>query len=318
MAATAAFLCSPQHFSHARTSEDHPIVAVLRGGRWEAGAKASFIQGLRASGFEEGRDYELVARSTDGDPAQLPGLIDELVALRPVAIVAQTTGIAVALKKATDAIPIIATLTNPVELGLTASIARPSGNVTGIIASSTSSAKLVELLREIIPTATRIGVLLNRSNTAHVVGFSRVVNDLAGSPIRLIPVDARAPQDIEPAFRSLINERVHAMYIGQDALFSQQMREIAELALAALLPTAYGFRILPDSGGLLSYGTSLIENARRFGQLTAKIIGGARPGDLPIEQQAKLEFVINMKTAAALGLTIPPLILARVDDIIEQ
>jgi putative tryptophan/tyrosine transport system substrate-binding protein len=305
--------------SLAQGQPTRPIVGVLRGGgEWPKELRAALVQGLRDHGLEEGRDYDIAVRSTGGEPAREPALIAELVALRPAVIVAQSTGLVVGLKKATDTIPIVgATITDPIGFGLATSIAHPGGNVTGILSNSASTAKLVEVLLEIVPERRRIGALINPSNPAHLYGFPKGKAELETRSVTLIPAEARVAADIEPAFQTLAREGVQAMYVGQDTLFNQEIKKIADLALAAKLPSAYGFRVLPEAGGLMSYGTNPADHQRRSGWYAAKILKGENPGDLPIEQEAKVELVINMKTATALGLTVPPIILARADEVIE-
>jgi len=296
-----------------------PTVVQLRPDTvWPPELKESFLKGMRDNGLEEGRDYQLVVRSTGGDPARQPAVIAEVVALNPAVIVAPTTGLVVHLRKATSTIPIVGSaITDPVGLGLVESIVHPGGNVTGIMSTSASVAKQIEVLREIVPEATRIGVLNNFANDAHVHGFPKVQADLAAHSVTLIPANATKREEIEPAFRTLIAADVKAIHAGQDSLFSQEAKLIADLALAARLPLVYGFRLMTDAGGLLSYGTSQKDHALRSGSYAAKILNGEKPGDLPIEQNAKIELVINMKTAKALGLTIPPIVLAGADEVIE-
>jgi putative ABC transport system substrate-binding protein len=296
-----------------------PTIVQLRSdATWPAALKESFLKGLHDNGLEEGRDYRLVVRSTGGDPARQAGVIADVVTLNPAVVVATTTGLVVALSKATSTIPIIGSaFSDPVGLGLAQSVAHPGGNVTGIMSTSASIAKLVEVLREIVPEATRIGVLNNLNNDAHVRGFPKVEAELAAMSITLVGANATVRKEIEPAFQTLVSAGVKAMFVGQDPLFNQEAKLIADLALAARLPLAYGFRLMAEAGGLLSYGTSQKDHAQRSGSYAAKILKGEKPGDLPIEQNAKVKLVINMKTAKALGLTIPAIVLARADELIE-
>jgi putative ABC transport system substrate-binding protein len=304
--------------AHAQTPSLPTVVQLRSDATWPAALKESFLKGLRDNGLEEGRDYQLVVRSTGGDPARQAAVIADVVALNPAVVVATTTGLVVALSKATTTIPIVGSaFTAPVGLGLAQSIAHPGGNVTGIMSTSASIAKLIEVLHEIVPEATRIGALNNFTNDAHVRGFPKVEAELAAMSVTLLPANATVRNEIDPAFRTLLAAGVKAVFAGQDPLFNQEAKLIADLALAARLPLAYGFRLMTDAGGLLSYGTSQKDHALRSGSYAGKILKGEKPSDLPIEQNAKVELVINIKTAKALGLTIPPVVLARADELIE-
>jgi putative ABC transport system substrate-binding protein len=295
-----------------------PIIVSLRASVLFPQDQAAFLQGLRDVGLEEGRDFDLVIRSTEGEPSRSADLIAELIARNPAVVVVQTTPLAVEMVRVTKTIPIVAsTITDPVGLGLAQTIAHPGGNFTGVMSTSASTTKLVEVLLQFVPGASRVGGLINPGNIAHVQNRSGVKDELAAHSVTLVTAEARVAADIPTAFQVLRDANVQAMYVGQDPLFNQEAKTIADLALAARLPLAYGFRIMTDAGGLMSYGTSLIDHQRRAGVLAAKIIRGDKPGDLPIEQNAKLELVINMKTAKALGLTVPPIALARAEEVIE-
>jgi len=299
-----------------------PTIVHLRASVLFPQDKAAFLQGLQDVGLAEGRDFDLVIRSADSDPSRpgaIPGaMIGELIALNPAVVIVQTTPLAVEMARATKTIPIVAsTITDPVALGLAQTIAHPGGNFTGVMSASASTAKLVETLLEFVPGASRVGGLINPGNIAHTQNGQRVKAELEAHSITLVPVEARVAADMPAAFQVLRDSNVQAMYVAQDPLFNREATTIANLAVAAHLPLAYGFRIMTDAGGLMSYGTSLIDHQRRAGVLAGKIIKGDKPGDRPIEQNAKLELVINMKTAKALGLTVPPIVLARADDVIE-
>src|SRR5215469_3317873 len=200
--------------AHAQTPPSLPTVVQLRSdATGPAALKESFLKGLRDNGLEEGRDYELVVRSTGGDPARHPAVIAEVVELNPAVIVTPTTGLVVHLRKATSTVPIVGSaITDPVGLGLAESIVHPGGNVTGIRSTSATVAKQIEVLREIVPEATRVGVLNNFSNDAHVHGFPKVQADLAAHSVTLIPANATKREEIEPAFRTLIAADVKAIH----------------------------------------------------------------------------------------------------------
>jgi putative ABC transport system substrate-binding protein len=209
------------------------------------------------------------------------------------------------------------TITDPVGLGLAATIAHPGGNFTGMLAVSGEVGKQLELLHELTPEAKKVGLLLNPDNAAHVRPNPKLEADAAALGITLIRVWAKAPPEIELAFQNLAREEAGSLLIAQDPLFNHGAKAIADLALTARLPTMYGFRFLPEAGGLVSYGGSVKARYHRIGWYVAQILKGQKPGDLPIEQQEKLELVINTKTAKALGLTVPSVILARADELID-
>ena len=294
-----------------------PVIVNLRASTLFPQYKEALLQGLNDGGLKEGRDFDLVIRSTDSDPSRSVASIAEVVASNPAVVIVQTTPLAVQMVQATKTIPIVAvTITDPVGLGLAQTIAHPGGNFTGVMSTSASTAKLVEVLLEFVPGASRVGGLINPGNIAHVQGKG-LVDELEAHSITLVVAEARAPADIPTAFQVLRDANVQAMFAAQDPLFNQEAKTIADLALASHLPLAYGFRIMTDAGGLMNYGTSLIDHQRRAGVLAGKIIKGDKAGDLPIERNAKVEFVVNMKTANALGLTVPLDIKIRADELIE-
>jgi putative ABC transport system substrate-binding protein len=306
------------HEGHGQAPPSRPLVVSLRASPLLPELKAALLQGLRDLGLEDGRDFDLVILSTDNDPTRSPALVAELIPLNPAVVITQTTQLAVEMARASKTIPIVSsTLTDPIEIGLAQSIAHPGGNVTGVMSISASGSKLVEVLREIVPGASRIGQLINPSNIGNVRGVTNLKNELAGQPITLIVAEARVAADIPAAFQVLQESNTQALIVAQDALFNQEIKKVADLALAAKLAAIYGFRNLPDNGGLMSYGTSIADHQHRAGVMAAKILRGEKPADLPIEQNAKVELVVNIKTAKALGLTVPPIILARADAIIE-
>jgi putative ABC transport system substrate-binding protein len=256
----------------AQTRPDRPIVAVIRAAAWTPpNLRDYFVRGLRDLGLEEGQDYDTVYRSTDGEPSRQPALIAELVALNPAVIVAQTTGLVVDLRKATDTIPIIGTaISDPVEIHLASSLAHPGGNVTGFTSRTAQTSKQLEILLQIAPQTKMLGVLLNPSNAAHQKAAPRFMADVERLPLSFVWGEARAPGELETAFATLVREGADALYIAQDAMFNQEAKRIADLALAAGLPTTYGFRTLPDAGGLMSYGNNLPDRWLHSGWYAAK------------------------------------------------
>jgi putative ABC transport system substrate-binding protein len=279
----------------------------------------AFQQALRDLGYVELQNYVIEYRSADGRPERFPDLADELVRLNVDLIVTRGTLGTLAAKNATRTIPIVmATSGDPLAAGLVVSLARPGGNVTGL---SSVNAELVGkrlgLLKEAIPSITRIAVILNLSNPTLVTQRKQIevaVRSLGFQPQFL---DVRRPEDLGRAFDAAVKQRADAVHVGLDFLAQSNHRRIIDLAAKHQLPTIYSTREFVDAGGLMAYGVSRIEMYRRAAIYVDKILRGAKPGDLPIEQPTKFELVINLKTAKALGLTIPPSLLARADQVID-
>jgi putative tryptophan/tyrosine transport system substrate-binding protein len=261
----------------------------------------SFMGGLRELGYVEGRDFDIIARlaeSTDG----LPKAAKELVQLSPDVILASASANALAAKQATSTIPIVvAALGNPVALGLAANDSRrPSGNLTGIMPYVQGlPAKQLELAREIVPSAKEINAALTRFE------------------IKIAGADARRPEDVEPAFRKFESEHVDVVIVLQSNFLILDRARIAAAAAATRLPTVFGYREFVEAGGLISYGVNLSTCFHRAATYVYKILKGTPVADLPIEFPTKLELVINLRTAKALGLTVPDTLLARADEVIE-
>ena len=281
----------------------------------------AFRQGLRELGWVEGQNIVVDYRFAEGRLDRLPGLAAELVRLKVDIILAQSTPGATAAKKATGTIPIVMVpVGDPVGLGLVASLARPGGNVTGVsysVGGLEIIGKQLELLKETVPTIRRVAILLNPANPTQPVAI-RDVNVAAGSlSVQLQFLEARESHEFDSAFASMGRERMGALVVIADTMFVLHRKRLAELAARSRLPTAYGWREHVEAGGLMSYGASLSDLFRRSATFVDRILKGAKPGDLPVEQPTKFELVINLKTAKALGLTIPPSILARTDQIIQ-
>jgi putative tryptophan/tyrosine transport system substrate-binding protein len=206
----------------------------------------------------------------------------------------------------------------PVGLGLIKSDAKPTGNVTGLLASLPGlPAKQLELVRDLLPGATRIGLLVNPINVSDLSQRQEIQAAGAAMAVTLIPVETRTPEDLDSAFPALARERADVVIVLRDPLFFTRRRTLAAAALASRLPTIYSLREHVDDGGLISYGIDISQNYRRAADYVAKILKGAKPGDLPVEFPTKLELVINLPTARALGLVVPPSLLARADEVIE-
>ena len=278
----------------------------------------SFRRGLREIGYVEGQNIIIEHRYADGSPDRLPDLAAEFVRLKVDVIVTQNTSVARAASNATKTIPIVmADGADPVTNGLVASLARPGGNVTGLTNAATDLAvKRLELLKEIFPKLTRVAVLPDPRSM-------RVLKELqAAAPslqIQLHIMDVRVADDLEKAFETAANARVGALTLTPDptGLFNANQQRIFTLAVKKRLPTIYPFSEWANAGGLMSYAADQIESYRRAAVYVDKILKGAKPADLPVEQPTKFELVINLKAAKQIGLTIPPSVLARADRVIK-
>jgi putative ABC transport system substrate-binding protein len=274
-------------------------------------------QRLRELGWIKGRTIAIEYRWAEGRPERYPEFAAEFVRLKVDVIVTTVPAVA-ALKQATSVIPIVFALaTDPVGGGLVASLARPGGNVTGLSMQATDLAgKRVELLHEVVPHLTRLAVLGNVAIPQVVLEMREVE---AASPklnLQVVPLEIRRADDIAPAFEAL-KDRAEAVYVCAEPLSVINRVQISALALGARLPTMYGIRECVDAGGLMSYGASFSDQFRRAADLVDKVLRGTKPGDIPVEQPTKFELVINLNTAKAIGLTIPPTLLATADEVIE-
>jgi putative ABC transport system substrate-binding protein len=276
-----------------------------------------FRQGLRELGYVEGKNFVLEYRSADGRDERFPGLAAELVRLPVDLMVTRGTPAALAAKNATGTIPVVMTgVSDPVGQGVVASLARPGGNVTGLnTLISELFGKRVGLLKELVPGATRVAVLFNMGNTSSPSAWKEVETAARSLGIQPQLFDVRKAEDLGPAFESAIRQRADALVVGQDTLTQANQRLIVELAAKHRLPAIYAS--MEFAGGLVIYGVNYPDHYRRAATFADKIFKGAKPADLPIEQPTKFELVINTKTAKALGLTIPPLLLLRADQVIQ-
>ena len=299
-----------------------PVIGFLGGGSADAFAHvvAAFHQGLNETGFIEGRNVAVEYRWAEGQYDRLPALAAELIG-RPVVVIVATGGdVGVrAAKTATTTIPIVFTSgSDPVAAGFVSSLNRPGSNVTGVsLFVSLLEVKKLDLLRELVPTAAVIGFLLNPNNprvdvdTADMQAAARAVGK------QLIILKAGRERDFDAVFANLAQQRVDALVVHTEPFFLSRRDYLVELAARRAIPTIYGLREFAAPGGLISYGTKLSDSYRQVGIYTGKILKGAKPTDLPVEQPTKFEFVINLKAAKALGLEIPPMLLARADEVIE-
>ena len=280
----------------------------------------AFRQGLRELGWVEGQNVVIDYRYAEDRVERLPGLAAELVRLKADLIVSWGTQGVTAAKNATETIPIVMiAVRDPVGTGLIASLVRPGGNVTGVsgYAGLEIVAKQLVLLKETVPKIRRVAILSNPANAYHQLAI-REVNVAARSlGVQLQLLEARGPNEFDGAFAAMAKERAGALLVLSDIMFNGHGTRLADLAARSRLPAAYGVRESVEAGGLMSYGPSFLDLFRRAATYVDKILKGARPGDLPVEQPTKFELVINLKTAKALGLTIPPSLLQRADQVIE-
>jgi ABC-type uncharacterized transport system substrate-binding protein len=279
-----------------------------------------FRQALRELGYVEGQSIAFEYRWADGKSERLPDLATELVRLK-VDVIVTTGGVpsAQAAQRATKAIPIVATGTvDPVAAGLVASLARPGGNITGpAYIPEQLVGKGLELLKEVVPNVTRVAVLWNPNNPGNTHQLRAAEAAAATLGMRLQPVEVRGLGEIDRAFVTMTRERAGALLVLLDSIFYSQRKTIADLAAKNRLPAVYGHNVHAEAGGLMAYTANRFEVSRRTAIYVDKILKGAKPGDLPIEQPTTFELTINLKTAKALGLTIPPSLLARADQVIE-
>jgi putative tryptophan/tyrosine transport system substrate-binding protein len=305
----------------AEVAGKRPLIALLVGASAAISSRyvSGFAQGMRELGYVEGRNCGFVYRYADGDLTRMPALAEEVAQLKPNVIVAGPTGGVLAAKQAAPTIPIVgAALTDPLGLGLVASHARPGGKVTGILITlDTLPGKQLELVLELMRGATRIGLLGTTVNPISAVTRRNAETAAAALAVKLVPVEVGAPDDLDRAFRALQDAAVEIVLVLQEAMFLSERRRIAELAAAARLPSMYSFREHVVDGGLMSYGTSLHDSYRRTATYVDRILKGTEPGDLPIELPTRLELVVNLQTAKALGMTIPESFLLRADEVIE-
>jgi putative ABC transport system substrate-binding protein len=280
-----------------------------------------FRQGLKDTGHVEGENVAIEYRWAEDQPDRLPSLATELVR-RQVAVIATlgTTNSALAAKAATTTIPIVfAVGEDPVRLGLVVSLARPAGNLTGInFFNSELTAKRLELLHELVPTATRVAVLINPTEAANAETTVRDVQSAAHAIGLQIQVhNASTSREIEAVFATFGHARPDALFVVGDALFNSRRVQLVHLATRYGIPATFGSRVYPEVGGLMSYGTNIMDAFRQAGVYTGRILKGAKPAELPVVQSTKFELIINHPTARMLGITVPDKLLARADEVIE-
>lgn len=288
------------------------------GGAMAVRMVAALRQGLSELGYIDGQTIVVEFRSAEGRSERIPGLVSELVSLKVDVLVAASSPGALAAKKATGTIPIVMVATDPIGLGLVDSLARPGGNVTGLsYFNEAILAKRLEMLVELVPGLARAAVLKNPTIAAHA-NFWEATEAAAGKlGVALQALDVHEPDDFEAAFAAAVRGNAQALIAFDDGLTIAYRPRIVALAASSHLPAIYGLREFPDDGGLISYGPNFADLTRRSATYVDKILKGAKPSELPVEQPTKIDLVINRKTANALGLSVPPTLLARADDVIE-
>jgi putative ABC transport system substrate-binding protein len=279
----------------------------------------AFLEGMHALGYVEGQHFVVEYRAAAGHYEQLPALAAELVQLKPEVLVAQGTPAARAAKDATTTIPIVIVgVGDPVGNGLVASLARPGGNITGLsVLAPDLVGKQLEFLKDVLPTVSRVAVLWNPANPVHALQMREADVAAQRLGLQLHRVEVRGPEAFDSAFAAMTSAHVDAFLVLDDNLFFEHRRRLIELAAMSHLPNMHQARALVDAGGLISYGVSRPDGWRRGATYVDKILKGAKPADLPVEQPMKFELVINLKTAQALGLTVPPSLLFQADEVIR-
>ena len=279
----------------------------------------AFQRGLRELGYIEGQNIAIDYRYARGQVERLPELAAELVRLNPDVIVAPYTPPALAAKRATSMIPIVfAGVADAVGAGLITNLGRPGGNITGLTSTGAElGGKRLELLKQVISKASRVAVLYNPADQSNVLVLKQLQESAPNLGLTLQPFAVREPDHFEGAFSAMARERTHAMFGVPGVLTDRHKEALVGLAAKHRLPTMWGLRQFVEAGGLMSYAVNFYDQIRQTAVYVDKILKGAKPGDLPVEQPTKFELVINLKTAKTLGLTIPPSLLLRADQVIE-
>jgi putative ABC transport system substrate-binding protein len=294
-----------------------PTIGFLRAGQPPKSWVDAFQQGLRELGYVDSKNVVVESRFTDDSVDQLPQLVDELMRLKVNVILASSGPAAQAAKSATTSLPIVFVgVIFPTEMGLVLSLGRPGGNITGLANNPVDFAgKRLELLRELVPKLRRVAVLWDRTNPTNSLQLEGAEVAARKLGMQLEPVPVRGPDDFDSGFKGV--HGADGLLVLDSPIFITHRTRLAGLAATSRLPTMYGFREMAEAGGLMSYGAHYPDMYRRAATYVDKILKGAKAADLPVELPTKFELVINLKTAKALGLTMPPLLLARADEVIE-
>ena len=278
----------------------------------------TFRLGLKEAGYIDGENLVIDYRWTDNQFDRLPELVTDFVR-KQVAVITTVAGASLAAKLATTSIPIVFIATeDPVRLGLVASLARPGGNLTGInIFSAELVAKRLELVRELLPSATRIAVLIRPTGPSSEATLRDIEPAAHVLGLQVQVLNASTPREIDAAFATLVRERLDALFLGADPFFTSRRVQLANLATRHVVPMISATREVPEAGGLISYGANIADGWRQVGVYVGRILRGTKPADLPVVQSTKFELVINAQTARILGLDVPAALLARADEVIE-
>jgi len=307
-------------FTHAQQAGRIPIIAYLNLNKQKLSRHTldAFMQGMGVLGYVDGRNCVITTHYAEEDPERLASLAAEIVASKPDVIVAVATPAIHAVQLLTKTIPIVMNpATDPVGSGFVASLARPGGNMTGVSNLTVDlSAKMVQVLREAVPRATRVAVL-RTDNPNHLAQLKEVRGAATINGFTVFPVAAQSGEEIDKAFLQMSKEKADALIVLADPILVAQRQKISDLAIKQKLPSVYQFREHAISGGFVSYEPSLPDLNRLAAVYVDKILRGAKPTDLPVEQPTRFEFIVNLKTAKALGITIPQSVLARADEVIQ-
>jgi putative ABC transport system substrate-binding protein len=279
----------------------------------------SFQRGLEELGYVEGRNYEFVIRTAENRIERIPALAEEVVALKPAVIIASSSDTASVAKQVTSTIPIVSgALADAERLGLVVSYSRPGGNVTGIMPYIAGlPSKQIELGREIVPRAVKIGLLGNANDPKVEPQLAELKDTARALGLMTVIPEINSSEDVGGGIRSLANERVDVVIVLESTMLLSLRRQIAQLMAENRLPAVYGYRLHVEEGGLISYGVDLLWCWRRVATYVHKILNGASPADLPVEFPPRMQLVVNLKAATSLGLTIPPMLLGRADEVVE-
>jgi putative tryptophan/tyrosine transport system substrate-binding protein len=303
-------------------AKEPPSIGYINGAAPDDAANllAAFKVGLNDAGYVEGRNVSLQYRWAEGHYERLPALADDLVRRQVAVIAATSTPVALAAKAATSTIPVVFTVgADPVKVGLVASLSRPAGNLTGVTRFNVElGPKRLELLHECIPNVTRIAVLVNPHNL-NTETLKRELETAAHAlRLQIHVFEAGARDELAAVFEALGPLNLGALMIGNDPLFNGLSSQLAELTVSHGIPAIYQYHAFAEAGGLLSYGASNTDSHRQLGIYAGRILDGARPADLPVEQSTKIDLIINLRTARSLHLTVPQSLLARADEVIED
>jgi len=309
------------HVAEAQQPTKIPRIGYLSGtsSSFSSARVDALRQGLNELGYFEGKNIVIEYRFADGKPDRLPALAKELVGLKLDVVVATTTASVLAVKKASATIPIVVVSSaDPIASGLVASLARPGGNITGLtILAPELSGKRLELLKEVLPKVTRVGVLRNPANPAQEPIWKEIQAGAQELRLRLQFLEVQSSNDLDSAFEAALRERAQALITTPEPLINAHVKRIVDFAAKNRMPAMYAGPEAVDAGGLMSYAPNYADHYRRAGSYVVKILKGAKPPDIPVEQPMKIEFVINLKAAKQIGLTIPPNVLARADKVIR-